>query len=153
MGLRGPVARPKVRPKLCSIDRGAWLENIPSGLGAEGRRVYERLVVALDERQFLEAPDFLLVEQLARDCDELAKIRRAKRDANKKSKLGGVLMTTKTGYQQTAPLFQVESTLIERIIKLAREFGMSPAARARLVDGETAPPRAGGDAVDEAMLG
>jgi len=45
----------------------------------------------------------------------------------------GILYKTPSGYIQQSPLFSMVNNCIDMITKLSREFGLTPAARSRMV--------------------
>ena len=52
--------------------------------------------------------------------------------AAEKIKTDGMIVTTKTGYPIQAPWVSIEATLYTIVLKFSAEFGLTPAARARI---------------------
>ena len=61
----------------------------------------------------------------------------------------GILYKTPSGYVMQSPLLAVVNNCVDRVTKLAREFGLTPAARYRVV----VPPDEGVDALEAALDG
>lgn len=126
---------------------------MPRGLDPAARRLWRYLAPRLVRAKTLSPSDGVLLEQLVRAGSELAVIqaKKAEFSAGSKSGIAGVLLPTKTGYLMLNPLFTAETVLVDRILKLAREFGLSPSARSRVF--AIADDSGGADAEDEALLG
>ncbi len=136
MGLRGPAPKPTAvrlyegnlgkRPLNSLEPRPRVVEPVcPSHLDAEGRRVWRRLVPVLQRMRVLTEADGIALGNL---CDSYSTMVQAQ----KKLRESGMLLKTPSTYVQQNPLISIVSSSMETVNKLAREFGLTPAARTRI---------------------
>jgi P27 family predicted phage terminase small subunit len=98
---------------------------MPSHLEADGRRILRKLVPILQHMRVLTEADGIAWGNL---CDSYSTMVQAQ----KKLRETGMLLKTPSGYVQQNPLISIVSSSMETVNKLAKEVGLTPAARMRI---------------------
>jgi P27 family predicted phage terminase small subunit len=136
MGLRGPAPKPRAlviaegnpgkRP-LNPLEPQPRLKRpkCPAPLDEDGRREWRRLVPILERMRVLTEADGIALANL---CMQYSTLLKAQRLLEK----SGLLFKTKSGYVQQSPVVAIVASCVDRVTKLCREFGLTPAARTRL---------------------
>lgn len=149
MGRRGPARAAKEILKLRGSKRAKRRESAPDADGrrprrpqwltGEGRAVWDRLVKRLEQMGVLDSVDR---EALARYCTLWVRWREAEKEL--KSGEAVIESTTKEGnpYLQQSPWVGIANKLAVELRRLEQEFGMTPAARARV---EVKPQKPAGE--------
>lgn len=156
MGERGPAKRPATlrlltgrAPGKDSAGREVELPppferdapEPPAWLDGYGLEVWHRVLPELDRLQLVKIGDG---EQFAVYCRSVAAYADAQRDATE----NGLVLTAESGRRYRNPAFSVMTSAAETLVRLAREFGLTPSSEANLagLDGvPKAPSGAGGD--------
>jgi P27 family predicted phage terminase small subunit len=136
VGYRGPIPKPTVveiaegRPGKRAINGReprplARAPRCPSYLAARAKAEWKRLVPILTRMRVLSEADGLVLANLCLAVSTLVR-------AQEKLMESGILYKTPSGYIMQSPLLPVVNNAIDQITKLAREFGLSPAARSRI---------------------
>jgi P27 family predicted phage terminase small subunit len=97
----------------------------PDHLDAEAKREWKRLVKLLLRTRVLTEADGLALANLCQAWSTLVK-------AQKKLNESGLLLKTPSGYVQQSPLLGIVNNCTEKVVKLSREFGLTPSSRSRL---------------------
>jgi P27 family predicted phage terminase small subunit len=138
--MRGPPPKPTAikaaegNPGKRRLNRSELLEDpqapvCPSWLDSRGRRIWRTLVPLLMNSGVLRELDQI---QLANLCDATSILISAKEAMDKLPAEARLIVKTPNGSFQTNPLLSIINTQRQIISRLAAEFGLSPAARARL---------------------
>jgi len=152
IGYRGPVPKPTAieiaegRPGKRAINgREPQPRTItpkcPKYLDARAKEEWKRLIPILKQMRVLTEADGLVLANL---CIAVSTLVRAQ------SKLAetGILYKSPSGYVMQSPLLAIVNTAIDQISRLSREFGLTPAARSRIMVPDDNP----GDELDRAMF-
>ena len=109
------------------MDRGLERKapSCPDHLDAEARREWKRLVKMLLRVRILTEADGLALANLCQAWSTLVK-------AQTKLNESGLLLKTPSGYIQQSPLLGIVNNCTEKVVKLSREFGLTPSSRSRL---------------------
>jgi P27 family predicted phage terminase small subunit len=137
MGYRGPIPKPtaiaraegnpgKRRLNDTEPQPRAIAPRCPAHLDAEAKKEWKRLVPVLLRMRVLSEADWMTLASLCQTWSTLVK-------AQAKLTEMGVLYKTPSGYIQQSPLFSMVNQCVDIITKLSREFGLTPAARSRIV--------------------
>jgi P27 family predicted phage terminase small subunit len=97
----------------------------PEWLGELGRRKWVELLAELDEEGLIKAVDR---EALACYCEAVEELATAKKTLAEE----GSTFTTEKGYVGQHPAVAIKNKAVARVRQFALEFGLTPAARARL---------------------
>ena len=97
----------------------------PDYLDENARTEWRRLVPILRRMKILTEADSLALANLCQAYSTMTK-------AQAKLSESGLLYKTQSGYLQQSPLLAIVNSCVETITRLCREFGLTPAARARL---------------------
>jgi P27 family predicted phage terminase small subunit len=154
MGLRGPVPKPTVieiaegRPGRRPINKREpqprdRTPKCPDYLDARAKAEWRRLVPILRRMRVLTEADYLTLGNLCTSVSTLVK-------AQAKLNESGILYRAPSGYVMQSPLLPVVNSCIDTISRLAREFGLTPAARSRLM---TTAAQDGVDPLERALCG
>ena len=153
MGLRGPAPKPTAI-KIAEGNPGKRPINdreptprmvaprCPSYLDARAKQEWKRLVPILSRMRVLSEADGLVLANL---CIAVSTLVRAQEKLNE----AGILYKSPSGYVMMSPLLSISNAALEQVTKLAREFGLSPAARSRIL----IPPEYVEDELDRALFG
>ena len=93
--------------------------------GAVAKREWKRLVKMLLRLRVLTEADGLALANLCQAWSTLVK-------AQIKLNETGLLLKTPSGYVQQSPLLGIVNSNIDTVLKLSREFGLTPSSRGRL---------------------
>ena len=159
MGLRGPAPKPsgirmlEGNPAKRALPADepkplAGEPDMPRYLDSEARREWKRLVPILLAMRVLTEADGLALASL---CQAYSILVRAHKDMRKATKGGGsgLLMKIPSGYIQPSPLIQIINAQVEIIMRITREFGLTPSSRIRL----SAQPEQTMDALEAKLCG
>jgi P27 family predicted phage terminase small subunit len=117
--------------------------DLPSYLNTAAKREWRKLVPILQRMRVLTEADGGM---LANICLSVARLRqiRAAIDVLEKDGRSALLMENKrSGMVVVSPLIRQEHREVELLMKLSREFGLSPSSRARVeIEGTVAGPQA-----------
>ncbi len=137
MGLRGPAPKPTAL-RVLEGNLGKRPLNphepkprkavprCPEHLDERARKEWRRLVPVLQRMGVLTEADGLALANL---CQTYSTLIRAQEKLNE----SGILYQTPSGYVMQNPLLSVVNQRVDTITKLSREFGLTPAARTRIV--------------------
>jgi len=100
-------------------------------LGKEGKALWKKLGPSLIEMGAVSEADWLSLLIMCSDYQELHTINQTLEDE-------GNVVVSKTGWKVLHPLVLVKDKAINRILRIARDFGLSPLSRQRL-SGAAAP--------------
>lgn len=98
----------------------------PDYLDSEAKREWRKLAPILLRMRVLTEADY---HSLANLCQAVSTMMKAQKKLNET----GLLFKTPSGYVQQSPLLGIVNSSVDTITKLSREFGLTPAARVRLV--------------------
>jgi P27 family predicted phage terminase small subunit len=137
MGYRGPIPKPSAiaraegNPgKRCLNDSEpqprATTPRCPDHLDAQAKKEWKRLIPILRRMKVLTEADGMTLANLCQAWSTLVK-------AQEKLTEVGILYKSPSGYVQQSPLFSMVNQCIDIVTKLSREFGLTPAARSRMV--------------------
>ena len=118
---RAGEPRPPVKAPTC-----------PARLKGEAKKEWVRVVKQLKAMAVLAEIDRAL---LAAYCEAWAELDAIERKMASQPE-GGLLISTSNGNIIQSPLVGIRNRAVERLGRLAQQFGMSPAARTRLATGE-----------------
>jgi P27 family predicted phage terminase small subunit len=170
MGLRGPIPKPDAlkhaegNPGKRKLNRAELAEDpkappAPSYLDTEARKTWNRLVKLLLRKGVLREEDQITLANLCMTYSQLVHARRLlaeQRAAFNKLKRktpfkDPLFVVAPSGYVQQSPLVSMINTYVDQVLKLSREFGLSPSSRARIRTNEDGwlPP---GEATPEEQL-
>jgi len=150
MGYRGPIpkptaieiaeGRPGKRPLNPDEPRPRPVTpRCPEHLDERGRKEWRRLTPILHRMKVLTEADGIALGNL---CQMYSTMVKAQEKLNKT----GILYKSPSGYIMQSPLLSVVNQCVDTITRLAREFGLTPAARSRII--ASAP---GDDGEDELL--
>jgi P27 family predicted phage terminase small subunit len=137
MGYRGPIPKPsaiaraegnpgKRRLNDCEPQPRATTPRCPAHLDAEAKKEWKRLVPILRRMRVLTEADGMTLANLCQAWSTMVQ-------AQKKLTEMGILYKSPSGYIQQSPLLSVVTHYMDIVTKLCREFGLTPAARSRMV--------------------
>jgi len=142
MGLRGPAPKPsgirmlEGNPAKRALPADepkplAGEPDMPRYLDREARREWKRLVPILLAMRVLTEADGLALGNL---CQAHSILVLAHKDMRKAAQTGGsgLLMKVPSGYIQQSPLIGIINCQVEIILRISREFGLTPSSRMRL---------------------
>ena len=150
MGLRGFAQKPSAiraaegKPVNDSEPQFARvIPEAPGHLSERAREAWDDLAPMLFGAKLLTEADELMLANL---CQAYATMQDAQEQLNRSA----LIFKTDSGYIQQNPLFIIIRTQSELVLKLCREFGLSPSSRARL----TVPQEkdADNDLLDDAVF-
>ena len=156
MGQRGPRPKP-IELKVLEGNRGhrpidingTWRPQVevpdpPKYLGKEARKEWKRITVELAQNNIIAKLDQHMLGMLCQCVERLvmfetALSRRVAAAVDKgEDPEKAYLMTTATGYEANTGIYNMLNKEREMLIKLLGEFGLSPALRAKVVQGSRA---------------
>lgn len=137
MGYRGPIPKPNVivraegNPGKRPLNRNepqprATTPRCPEHLDEEAKKEWKRLVPVLRRMRVLTEADKMSLANLCQTWSTLLK-------AQEKLTEMGILYKSPSGYVMQSPLLPIVNQCVETITKLSREFGLTPAARSRII--------------------
>ena len=137
MGYRGPIPKPsaiaraegnpgKRRLNDAEPQPRATVPRCPDHLDEHAKKEWKRLVPVLRRMRVLTEADWMTLANLCQTWSTLVK-------AQTKLTEMGILYKTPSGYVQQSPLLSVVNQCVDTITKLSREFGLTPAARSRIM--------------------
>ncbi len=137
MGYRGPIPKPTTfeilegRPGHRPINRNEpkprnVAPKCPEHLDEKARREWRRIVPILMRMRVLTEADGYALASLCQTYSTMVK-------AQEKLNETGFLYKSPSGYVMQSPVLAVVNQCIETIVKLSREFGLTPAARSRVI--------------------
>lgn len=97
----------------------------PDHLDDAAKREWKRLVKILLRTRVLTEADGLALANLCQAWSTLVK-------AQTKLNESGLLLKTPSGYIQQSPLLGIVNNCTDTVVKLSREFGLTPSSRGRL---------------------
>jgi P27 family predicted phage terminase small subunit len=97
----------------------------PDHLDADAKREWKRLVKLLRGLRILTDADGMVLANLCQAWSTLVK-------AQVKMNETGLLLKTPSGYVQQSPLLGIVNSCTDTVVKLSREFGLTPSSRGRL---------------------
>jgi P27 family predicted phage terminase small subunit len=98
----------------------------PEYLDHRAKQEWKRLIPILKSMKVLTEADGLMLANL---CQAVSMLAKAQQTLNEK----GFLYKAPSGYVMQSPLLAVVNQCVDTITKLSREFGLSPAARSRMM--------------------
>jgi len=104
------------------------LPSCPGWLEKEAKKEWRRLCKALDEMGILKDVDMVV---FADYCQSYARWRQAEEFLSER----GLFYITPSGYPQQFPQVQIALNYSKQMIQHAKEMGLTPAARSRLIAG------------------
>jgi P27 family predicted phage terminase small subunit len=136
MGLRGPAPKPRALKELEGNPSKRPLNprepkpavkrpRCPAYLDNSAKREWRRLVPILERMRVLTEADEIALANL---CQQYAMLQ----EAQIKLRKTGLLIKTRSGYIQQSPLVGIISVTVDQVIKLSREFGLTPSSRTRI---------------------
>src|ERR1700730_16726059 len=137
MGYRGPIPKPtsiaraegnpgKRRLSDCEPQPRNVTPRCPEYLDERARKEWRRLVPVLHRMKVLTEADGMGLANLCQTYSTLVK-------AQEKLSELGILYKAPSGYVMQSPLLAVVNQCVDTITKLSREFGLTPAARSRII--------------------
>ena len=112
----------------------------PDHLDERAKKEWRRLAPILQGMRVLTEADYMALANLCQTYSTLVK-------AQEKLNELGILYKTPSGYVMQSPLLAVVNNCVDTVTKLSREFGLTPAARSRIV----VQPEDGYDALEAAL--
>jgi P27 family predicted phage terminase small subunit len=97
----------------------------PDHLDETAKREWKRMVKLLLRTRVLTEADGLALANLCQAWSTLVK-------AQTKLNESGLLLKTPSGYIQQSPLLGIVNNCTDTVVKLSREFGLTPSSRSRL---------------------
>ncbi|MFZ6726173.1 phage terminase small subunit P27 family [Undibacterium sp. MH2W] len=156
MGLRGPKPKPH-ELKLLEGNRGhrpidtsgTWRPQVeipdpPKYLGKEARKEWKRITAELAQNNLIARADQQMLGMLCQSVERLVMFETALQRQTAKTVEKGMdpvmayISFTDKGYELQAVRYQLLNKEREMLMKLLGEFGMSPALRAKVVQGTRA---------------
>ena len=136
MGLRGPAPKPRTLRELEGNPGKRPLNprepkpavkrpRCPAYLDDSAKREWRRLVPILERMRVLTEADEIALANL---CQQYAMLQ----EAQIKLRKTGLLIKTRSGFIQQSPLVAIISATVDQVIKLSREFGLTPSSRTRI---------------------
>lgn len=98
----------------------------PAHLDEQAREEWGRMVPILVGMRVLTEADYMALGTL---CQAFSTMAKAQDQLNKT----GILFKTPSGFVQQSPLISIVNQNAELVMKLSREFGLTPSARTRIV--------------------
>jgi P27 family predicted phage terminase small subunit len=137
MGYRGPIPKPsaiaraegnpgKRRLNDSEPQPRTTVPRCPDHLDERAKKEWKRLVPMLRRMRVLTEADWMALANLCQTWSTLIK-------AQEKLTEMGILYKSPSGYIMQSPLLAIVNSCIDTITKLSREFGLTPAARSRIV--------------------
>ena len=137
MGYRGPIPKPsaiaraegnpgKLRLNDSEPQPRATTPRCPDHLDPQAKKEWKRLVPVLRRMRVLTEADGMALANLCQIWSTMVQ-------TQKKLTEMGILYKTPSGYVQQSPLLSVVNQCVDTITKLSREFGLTPAARSRIM--------------------
>ena len=137
MGYRRPIPKPssiaraegnpgKRRLNDCEPQPRNVSPKCPAHLDESARKEWKRLVPVLRRMRVLTEADGMALANLCQTYSTMIK-------AQVKLSELGLLYKSPSGYVMQSPLLNVVNQCIDTITKLSREFGLTPAARSRII--------------------
>jgi P27 family predicted phage terminase small subunit len=137
MGYRGPIPKPSVikraegNPGKRPLNRyepqpRLTAPKCPEHLDERAKQEWKRMVPILRRMKVLTEADSMALANLCQTWSTLVK-------AQEKLTEMGVLYKSPSGYVMQSPLLAVVNQCVDTITKLSREFGLTPAARSRII--------------------
>lgn len=137
MGYRGPIPKPTVikraegNPGKRPLNRyepqpRAAVPRCPEHLDERAKKEWKRLVPVLRRMKVLTEADWMALANLCQTWSTLVK-------AQEKLTEVGILYKSPSGFIMQSPLLAIVNQCVETITKLSREFGLTPAARSRII--------------------
>jgi P27 family predicted phage terminase small subunit len=137
MGYRGPIPKPnniaraEGNPGKRRLNDGEpqprnVAPKCPEYLDERARKEWRRLVPVLRRMKVLTEADGMGLANLCQTYSTLVK-------AQEKLSELGILYKAPSGYVMQSPLLAVVNQCVDTITKLSREFGLTPAARSRII--------------------
>src|SRR5687767_6217896 len=137
MGYRGPIPKPTMikraegnpgkRPLNCSEPQPrATVPRCPEHLDDRAKKEWKRLVPVLRRMKVLTEADWMALANLCQTWSTLVK-------AQEKLTEVGILYKSPSGFIMQSPLLAIVNQCVDTITKLSREFGLTPAARSRII--------------------
>jgi P27 family predicted phage terminase small subunit len=142
MGLRGPAPMPyelrvlrgsATAKRTSSVKPARSIPTCPRVLKGESRRVWKRLTAELNAMGLLYGCDLAMLTALAEAWGEFV-------ETSTELNTTGKTFTTDKGYVAVHPLVGIKNAAAERVVKISREFGLSPSARTRIQQPEESKP-------------
>lgn len=115
----------------------AFRDRPPADLDHVARKEWRRIGNVLVSLRVIQEADRHVLAELCRAIS-------IKQQADEKLRTTGLITVAKSGYIFENPLLTISRKQGDTIIKLLREFGMTPSARARMATSDT-PLGAGGE--------
>lgn len=142
MGLRGPAPKPTAlrvlegnpsrRPLNAREPKPrAGEPEMPRHLDREARREWKRLVPILLGMRVLTEGDGIALANLCSSYSLLIQAQNLMLKAAREGK-SGLLIKTPNGFPVQSPVLAVINAQMEKVGRLLREFGLTPAARSRI---------------------
>jgi P27 family predicted phage terminase small subunit len=137
MGYRGPIPKPSVieraegnpgkRPVNAREPQPRPVApKCPEHLDEHAKQEWKRMVPILRRMRVLTEADSMALANLCQTWSTLVK-------AQEKLTEMGILYKSPSGYVMQSPLLAIVNQCVETITKLSREFGLTPAARSRII--------------------
>ena len=98
----------------------------PDHLDEGAKKEWKRLVPVLRRMKVLTEADWMALANLCQTWSTLVK-------AQEKLTEMGILYKSPSGYVMQSPLLAIVNQCVDTITKLSREFGLTPAARSRII--------------------
>jgi P27 family predicted phage terminase small subunit len=137
MGYRGPIPKPSwiaraegnpghrpLNPK--EPQPRVTLPRCPEHLDERAKKEWKRLVPVLRRMRVLTEADWMTLANLCQTWSTLV-------NAQEKLTEMGILYKSPSGYIMQSPLLAIVNQCVDTITKLSREFGLTPAARSRII--------------------
>ena len=137
VGYRGPAPKPSAieiaegRPGHRPVNGNEpkprpVVPKCPAHLDGQAKKEWRRLTPVLLRMRVLTEADGMNLANLCQTYSTLIK-------AQEKLNETGILYKAPSGYVMQSPLLAVVNTCVDTITKLSREFGLTPAARSRII--------------------
>ena len=98
----------------------------PAHLDEHAKREWKRIIPILRRMKVLAEADWMALANLCQTWSTLVK-------AQEKLTEMGILYKSPSGYVMQSPLLAIVNQCVDTITKLSREFGLTPAARSRII--------------------
>ena|SRR5271170_397968 len=152
MGVRGPAPKPTALVVLEGNPGKRPLNQrepqprqvaprCPPYLDENAKKEWQRLVPILRRMKVLTEADYMALAGLCQAYSTMVK-------AQAKLTESGLLYKSQSGYLQQSPLLSIVNASVDQIVKLCREFGLTPASRTRLQIPDRPREEAGDDVLD-----
>ena len=137
MGYRGPIPKPRAiaraegnpgkrRLNDSEPQPRATVPRCPDHLDERAKKEWKRLVPILRRMRVLTEADWMTLANLCQTWSTLIM-------AQRKLTEMGILYKSPSGYIMQSPLLPIVNQCVDTITKLSREFGLTPAARSRII--------------------